>query len=292
MRSYLTLILMVSFLSLPRGSSAEEKPFPLWPDGAPGAVGTEESDIPTLTPFLPSPDLATGAAFIVCPGGGYAGLAKHEGKPVAEWLNTLGITSFVLRYRHAPKYEHPIPLGDAQRAIRTLRAQAKKWNIDPNRIGIMGFSAGGHLTASAGTHYDKGNPDSDDPIERVSCRPDIIAPIYAVITMGKYTHEGSRKNLLGDHPSPDLIELMSNEKQVTPDTPPTFLMHTVEDPVVHSNNSLLLALALREAGVEHELHLYQKGRHGVGLAQDDPILKSWPERCADWLRLHGFAAEK
>ncbi len=285
------ILVMLSMNSFVQNSNAEEKAVPLWPDGAPGAVGTEEADIPTLTPYFPDPDKATGAAFIVCPGGGYGGLADHEGKPVAEWLNSIGITSFVLRYRHAPNYGHPIPLGDAQRAIRTLRAQAEDWKIDPDRIGIMGFSAGGHLTASAGTHYDAGNPDSADPIERVSCRPDAIAPIYGVISMGKYTHQGSKKNLLGENPSQELIDLMSNEKQVTPDTPPTFLMHTVEDKGVHSNNSLLFALALREAGVDHELHLYQMGRHGVGLAPDDPILSSWPERMADWLRIQGFASE-
>lgn len=288
MRSFIPLLLS-STLSV-SAAFAEEKPFPLWPEGPPGAVGTEESDIPTLTPFVADPSIATGAAFIVCPGGGYGGLADHEGKPIAEWLNSIGVAGFVLRYRHAPKYQHPIPLGDAQRAIRTLRANAEKWDLDPDRIGIMGFSAGGHLTASAGTHYDSGNPDAQDPIERVSCRPDVIAPIYAVITMqGEYAHLGSRKNLLGDNPSPELVELMSNEKQVTSDTPPTFLMHTVEDPGVHSNNSLLFALALREAGVEHELHLYQKGRHGVGLAPDDPILSSWTNRMADWLRIQGFA---
>ncbi|MCA9410276.1 MAG: alpha/beta hydrolase [Candidatus Omnitrophica bacterium] len=281
---------LLAFATQP--SHAEEKAFPLWPDGAPGAIGTSETDIPTLTPYLPDPSIATGAAIIVCPGGGYAHLADHEGKPVAEWLNTIGIAGFVLRYRHAPDYHHPIPLMDAQRAIRTVRARAEEWKLDPHRIGIMGFSAGGHLTASAGTHYDSGDPDAKDPIERVSCRPDVMAPIYGVISMGEYTHQGSKKNLLGENPDPELVELMSNEKQVTPDTPPTFLMHTVEDQAVHSNNSLLFALALREAGVDHELHLYQKGRHGVGLAQDDPILSSWPDRFADWLRVQGFAAEK
>ncbi|MCB9768262.1 MAG: alpha/beta hydrolase [Candidatus Omnitrophica bacterium] len=288
--SCLAIICLLAFAT--QHSQAEEKAFPLWSDGAPGAIGTSETDIPTLTPYLPDPSIATGAAIIVCPGGGYAHLADHEGKPVAEWLNTIGIAGFVLRYRHAPDYHHPIPLMDAQRAIRTVRARAEEWKLDPHRIGIMGFSAGGHLTASAGTHYDSGDPDAKDPIERVSCRPDVMAPIYGVISMGEYTHQGSKKNLLGENPDPELVELMSNEKQVTPDTPPTFLMHTVEDQAVHSNNSLLFALALREAGVDHELHLYQKGRHGVGLAQDDPILSSWPDRFADWLRVQGFAAEK
>jgi acetyl esterase/lipase len=259
----------------------------LWPNGAPGALGSEVDDIPTLTPFLPT-GKATGAAVIVCPGGGYTHLADHEGRPVAEWLNSIGITAFVLKYRIGPKYHHPAPLQDAARAIRIVRSRAAEWKIDPRRIGILGFSAGGHLASTIGTHFDAGDSTASDPIERVSSRPDVLVLIYPVITMGQLTHGGSKKQLIGENASADLVKLLSSEEQVTKETPPTFLVHTANDAAVPVENSLRFAEQLRKFGVPFELHVYERGRHGFGLGGDDPILSTWPARCADWLRLQGF----
>jgi len=261
----------------------------LWPEGAPGAVGTNADDVPTLTPFPVAADQASGAAVIVCPGGGYELLAHHEGQPVAEWLNDLGLSSFVLKYRIAPRYHHPAPLEDARRAIRWVRCNAKDLAVDPQRIGILGFSAGGHLAASAGTHYDAGSPASDDPVERVRSRPDFMVLVYAVITFGPYGHEGSRRRFLGENPPQDLIDLMSNERQVTAQTPPTFLVHGVGDDSVPSENSLLFAQALRKAGVCFELHLLDSKRHGLGLESDNTTWATWPDMCANWLRHRGYA---
>jgi acetyl esterase/lipase len=270
-------------------AQAVGKQLVLWPDGAPGAIGKEADDIPTLTLYLPQPDKATGVAIIICPGGGYLTLAEHEGRPVAEWLNSIGIAAFVLKYRHAPRYRYPAPIEDAARAIRTVRARAAEWGVSKDRIGILGFSAGGHLASTIATHFDYGRAGASDPIERTSSRPDLLILIYPVITMRSqaYTHQGSKRNLLGENPSPELVQLLSNEEHVSKQTPPTFLIHTVEDAAVPYENSLLFAAALRKAGVPHELHIYERGRHGFGLAVSDPILSSWTKRCADWLRLHG-----
>jgi len=272
--------------------AAPESPIILWPEGAPGAAGHEPADIPTLTPYFPPKEKATGAAIIICPGGGYSHLADHEGAPVAEWLNTLGITAFVLKYRIGPRYHHPAPLQDAARAIRLVRARAKEWGLDPERIGILGFSAGGHLASTAGTHFDTAKPDSADPIERVSSRPNLMVLVYPVITMREKTHAGSKKQLLGDNPSPELVALLSNEEHVTKETPPTFIVHTFTDTAVPVENSLMFVEALRRAGVSFEFHLYERGAHGFGLGTKDPILATWPARCADWLRLHGFTTPK
>jgi acetyl esterase/lipase len=261
---------------------------PLWPNGAPGAVGTEPADTPTLTVFLPPPDKANGTAVVVCPGGGYGGLAvDHEGKQIGEWLNNLGVTAFMLKYRLGPRYRHPAPLQDAQRAIRTVRARAKEWNLDPKHIGIWGFSAGGHLASTAGTHFDDGKSDAEDVIERASCRPDFLILSYPVISMKPpFTHMGSRNNLLGKEADAKLVENLCNDQQVTAKTPPTFLFHTATDTVVPPENSILFYTALRKAGVPGEMHIYEKGPHGVGLAQKDPILSSWPDRLAAWLKSH------
>jgi enterochelin esterase family protein len=258
----------------------------LWPQGAPEAAGKETADRPTLTRYIPPADKATGAAVVVCPGGGYGALAHdHEGRQVARWLNSIGVTAFVLKYRIAPRYHHPAPLQDAQHALRTVRANAKEWHVDLKRIGIWGFSAGGHLAATAGTHFDDGKVDAEDPIERVSCRPDFMILAYPVITFTEAgMHRGSRSNLLGPDPDPKLVESLSNEKQVTARTPPTFLFHTDADRGVVPENSVLFYLALRKAGVPAELHIYEKGAHGVGLAPKDAILSSWPERLAAWMR--------
>jgi acetyl esterase/lipase len=262
----------------------------LYPDGAPGAVGTEDADKPSLTIWLPAADKANGTAVVICPGGGYGGLAMgHEGKDVAQWFVDRGVTAFVLKYRHAPRYKHPAPLQDAQRAIRTVRARAKEFHIDPARVGIMGFSAGGHLASTAGTHFDDGKIDDKDPIEKVGCRPDFLILCYPVITLEPpYAHMGSRKNLLGDKPDPKLVEELSNEKQVTAKTPPTFLFHTDGDGGVLPENSIEFYLALRKAKVPAELHIYEKGPHGVGLAPKDPILSTWPERLHQWLEGRGL----
>jgi acetyl esterase/lipase len=280
------LLMLLSFV--PAASAAPETPIVLWPSGAPGAVGHEPTDTPTLTPYLPAKDKATGAAVVVCPGGGYQHLADHEGRPVAEWLNSLGVTAFVLKYRLGPTYHHPVQLQDAARAIRTVRARAAEFGIDPERIGILGFSAGGHLASTAGTHFDSGRPESVDVIERVSSRPNLMILIYPVITMRAMGHAGSKKNLLGTEPAEALIALLSNEEQVTKETPPTFLVHTMTDATVPVENSMMFAAALRKAGVPFEIHLYERGPHGFGLAEKDPILSTWPARCADWLLLHGF----
>ena len=269
------------------GSLDSASPVVLWPNGAPGAVGQQPEDIPTLTPFFPK-EKATGSAVVVCPGGGYSHLADHEGRPVAEWLNSLGITAFVLKYRLGPRYHHPAPMQDVARALRIVRSRAAEWKLDPKRIGVLGFSAGGHVASTAGTHYDAGNPDAMDPVERVSSRPDAMVLIYPVITMRDFTHAGSKRLLLGENPPPELVALMSNEGQVTKDTPPTFLVHTANDSVVPVENSLRFADELRKSGVPFELHVYQRGRHGFGLGGNDPVLMSWPGRCAAWLALQGF----
>jgi acetyl esterase/lipase len=270
-------------------NEAAQPPIVLWPDGAPGAVGKDDVDIPTLTPFLPLPEKATGAAVIVCPGGGYTHLADHEGAPVAQWLNSLGITAFVLKYRLGPRYHHPAPLLDAARAMRVVRARASQWKINPDRVGILGFSAGGHLASTLATHFDSGQANARDPIDRLSSRPNLAILIYPVITMRDKTHAGSKKSLLGDNPPAELVTLLSNEEQVTKDTPPSFLVHTMTDTAVPFENSLMFVAALRKAGVPVEFHLYERGPHGFGLGRDDPILSTWPARCADWLRTHGFA---
>lgn len=285
----LSLILVASPKAMTgQSNSSTTAPIVLWPNGAPGAAGKEPTDIPTLTPYFPAQAKATGAAVIVCPGGGYSHLADHEGGPVAEWLNTLGITAFVLKYRVGPRYHQPAPLLDVARAIRVVRARATEWRLDPNRIGILGFSAGGHLASTIGTHFDGGKADAADPIERTSSRPDLMILIYPVITMREFTHAGSKRMLLGDNPPEDLLKLFSNDEQVTKETPPAFLVHTADDPGVPVENSLRFAAALRKVRVPVELHLYEHGPHGFGLGRQDPILSTWPQRCAEWLRVHGF----
>ncbi|MBI1896072.1 MAG: alpha/beta hydrolase [Acidobacteria bacterium] len=223
----------------------------LWPGGAPGAAGEEDQDKPSITIYL------------------------------AE-------KAIVLKYRLGPRYRHPAPLNDAQRAIRMVRSRAAEFKIDPKRIGIWGFSAGGHLAATAATHFDSGRPNSADPVERAGSRPDFAILCYPVISFREYAHAGSRRNLLGDHPDPKLVENLSNETQVTPETPPTFLFHTNDDPGVPVENSVLFYLALRRAKVPAEMHIYEHGRHGVGLAPGDPVLSTWPPRLADWLRVRGI----
>lgn len=261
----------------------------LWAGDAPGAQGTSDADIPSLTVYRPELGKTNGASVVVCPGGGYQGLAAHEGKPVAEWLNHIGVTSFVLKYRLGPKYHHPVMMEDVNRAIRMVRARSADWKLDPKRLGVLGFSAGGHLASTAVTHFDDGKSDAQDPIERVSSRPDFGVMIYPVITMtGPFAHQGSRRNLLGDSPTEDLIDLLSNEKRVTEKTPPCFLVHSSTDHVVPFQNILLFAEALQQHHVPVELHVFDHGPHGFGLGGKDPVLSQWPTLCAAWMQYHGW----
>lgn len=286
----LTLASLAFGVAFAQRQAPEPETVLLWPDGAPGAVGTEEVDKPTLT-LYPGPERhSTGAAVVVCPGGGYRNLAMdHEGVQIARWLNSIGVGAFVLKYRLGPRYHHPAPLDDAQRALRYVRLHAERFGVDRNRVGIWGFSAGGHLASTAATHFDRGDAGAAEPIGRQSARPDFAILGYPVISFTtEYTHQGSRRHLLGDDPDPELVELLSNEKQVTPETPPTFLFHTNEDTGVPPENSVLFYLALRKAGVPAELHIYERGRHGVGLAPTDLVLSSWPRRLADWLYSRGL----
>ena len=271
---------------LPAARSAEPlEPVLLWPGGAPGALGQADRDQPTLTRYVADPAKATGAAVVICPGGGYGGLAPHEGRDYALWLNDLGISGFVLKYRlGSAGYRHPRMLEDAARAVRLVRERSGEWGVDPKRVGIMGSSAGGHLASTLLTHFDDGTPDSADPVERQSSRPDLGILCYAVITLGEFTHQGSKRNLLGENPAPDLVKLLSNELQVTPRTPPTFVWHTAEDQAVPVENALLFAGALRRAGVPFDLHIYERGRHGIGLANGH----AWTKDLAFWLGERGF----
>jgi acetyl esterase/lipase len=279
-------------------AAAQQVPLPiqdgqllqLWAGPAPGALGAEASDIPALTVFLPRTMTANTPAVIVCPGGGYVNLAtNHEGRQVASYLNSLGIAAFVLRSRLGPRYHHPIELGDAQRAIRTVRAHAAEWRLDPARIGIMGFSAGGHLAMTASTRSDAGNTNAADIVDRASSRPDFTVLGYPVISMTEaWTHQGSKTNLLGTNPDAALARSLSGELAVTKQTPPTFLFHTNADTAVPAENSVSYYLALRKAGVPAEMHIFEKGPHGVGLANDDAALSEWSKLLANWLRVHGI----
>ncbi len=265
---------------------------PLWPDGAPGALGSTDKDRPMITWHVP--ETGNGAAIVVCPGGGYGHLAMgHEGKQIGEWLNDFGVTAIVLEYRLGPRYRHPAPLQDVRRALRTVRARAAAHSIDPARIGVLGFSAGGHLAASASTLFEAGDAAAEDPVERVSSRPDFAILCYPVIMFRKpHGHVGSGRNLLGPEATEEQLEAMSLQKRVTKDTPPTFLFHTNEDRGVPPENSIQYYLALREHGVPAELHIYEKGRHGVGLAPGQAGTSSWPERCREWLEVRAIIPPK
>lgn len=286
--------LMIGLALIGVSVSSADDWVPLWPEGAPAANGAAETDIPALLAFPAAPELANGTAVVVCPGGGYGGLAMdHEGHQIAAWLNQHGVSAWILRYRLGTNgYHHPVQTGDVLRAVRTVRFNATKNGVDPTRIGVCGFSAGGHLASTAATHFDTGIPDAADPIDRVSSRPDFAILCYPVITMEEaFTHKGSRRNLFGAdrYESSELVELLSNEKRVTDQTPPTFIFHTTEDKAVPVENAVRFFSALQQHGIKaSEMHIYQNGRHGVGLAQDDPVLSSWPERLADWMTVNGF----
>lgn len=271
--------------------SAEAKVELLWPGGAPGALGDKPADKPTLILYVPERASVPRTAIVVIPGGGYGGLAiDHEGHQFARWFNEQGVAAFILDYRHRGKgYAHPAPLQDAQRAIRTVRARAEEFGIDPGRIGVIGFSAGGHLASTVATHFDAGDPAAADPVARAGCRPDYAILCYGVLTLGEpFTHHGSQENLLGKDADESLVRSLSNEKQVTRETPPAFLWHTTEDPVVPVENSVAFSMACRKAGVPVELHVFEKGQHGLGLAQGRPGAEHWPELLKAWMTLHGL----
>jgi acetyl esterase/lipase len=264
----------------------------LWPDGAPGAQGNEEIDRPSLTVYLPTGPNATKTGVIVAPGGGYQHLSmSKEGSDEAKWLNARGVAAFVLQYRLGPKYHYPVELQDAQRAIRYVRAHAGEYGIAEEHLGMWGFSAGGHLAATAGTHFDAGNAGASDAIEQKSSRPDFLILSYPVITFQEPDlHRGSLKYLLGDTPDPELVKSLSEELQVTKDTPPSFLFATTEDKTVPVVNSVMFYMALVKAGVPAEMHLFQHGAHGAGLAPANPQLSVWPDLLAKWMRERGYMA--
>jgi acetyl esterase/lipase len=284
------LLLVVTVCMAVASRAGPQKVDLLWQGGAPGALGNSAEDRPTLTIYLPDSAKAAGFGVVVCPGGGYQMLAMdHEGRQVAQWLNGLGVAAFVLKYRLGPRYHHPVEMQDGQRAIRLVRFHAQDYGIAADRIGVWGFSAGGHLSSTVGTHFDRGNPDAADPIERVSCRPDFMILAYPVISLAApYVHKGSMHNLLGDNSDPQVVRSLSNELQVTPETPPTFLFATGSDDVVPAENSVLFYEALRRNHVEAELHIFERGAHGVGLAQKDAALSVWPTLLANWFRTRGL----
>ncbi len=298
---YALLMLALALACFVPGLRAQTEPMSprravhLWPGDAPGALGHDIDDIPTITPFFAAATQSTGAAFVVCPGGGYQHLADHEGSSIALWLNGLGINAFVLQYRLGPKYHYPAPILDAERAVRYVRSHAAEWGLDPQKVGIIGFSAGGHVASTVGTHFDNGDARATDPIDRASDRPDLMILGYPVITMGKFTHAGSKRNLLGPDPSREMVDLLSNEKHVTAQTPPTFLVQTADDNVVPVENSLMFAEALRTAGVPFEMHIFEHGPHGFGLADgmnhapNLPVLAIWSQLAGNWLKAHGWA---
>lgn len=263
----------------------------LWPERAPLARGGGAEDTPAIKPYLQPAGNGGGhrrGLVIVCPGGGYVARADYEGEPIAEWLNSIGIPAVVLRYRVRP-YRYPAALLDVQRAIRYVRHHASEWGIDGGKIGVLGFSAGGHLAASASTQYDGGAPEAEDPIERHSSRPDAAILCYPVITTRPpYGNAGVFATLLGERPDPAELDVNSCEERVTPDTPPAFLWHTADDEAVHVQNSLMYASALSRAGVPFDLHVYQSGPHGMALAERDPHVAGWKSACEHWLLRNGF----
>lgn len=272
----------------PAPGSTESKPVTrlLWEAGAPGALGEQDADKPSITIYTPEKSETPRAAVVVCPGGGYGHLAMdHEGLQIAQWFNARGVTAVVLKYRLGPRYHHPAPLQDVQRAIRTVRHDAATLGVDPKLIGVMGFSAGGHLASCAATLFDAGDASAADLVDRESSRPDFAVLCYPVIDLSSaVAHAGSRRNLLGDKPDPELVQSLSTQTRVTPQTPPTFLFHTNSDKGVPPENSVMFYMALRKAGVPAEMHIYQNGPHGVGLGTKDRVLATWPARLEDWLK--------
>jgi acetyl esterase/lipase len=296
---------LVSCFSIQFIAMAQEINLPLWPAGkVPNFQKTDETEIrdttdiiriskvqvPGIAIYLPSKENATGQGIVICPGGGYGILAYDwEGTDIAKMLNSKGIAAIVLKYRLPNSKSNIVPnlspLMDAKRAIRMVRYYAAKWNIKKDQIGVMGFSAGGHLASTLGTHFDSGDMASKDSIEQFSSRPDFMVLVYPVISMTKeIMHKGSRNNLIGDKPTEELAKLYSNELQVTKQTPPTFLVHAADDKAVPVENSLLFFQALKDNNVPVEMHIYPAGGHGFGLAIGKGYLETWADRCIDWLR--------
>jgi acetyl esterase/lipase len=292
-RSLRAFLLLLPVILLPGALVYYETPPAgelLWPEGAPGAQGQLRADKPAMTLLLPSDRRTDRAAVIVCPGGSYRHLFDgHEGREPAEWLRKRGAVGIVLRYRIAPRYGYPAPMLDLQRAIRMVRARASEWGVDPQKVGVWGFSAGGHLASAAATSFDSGNPGAFDPIERVSCRPDFAILCYPVISLIPPVGHGlSRENLLGPNPDQKLVESLCTDTQVTAQSPPTFLFHTNTDEAISPENSIRYYQALRKWNVPVELHVYERGRHGIGLATDDPVVSTWTARLQDWMTGKGL----
>ena len=297
----LILLMLIAF----RGRSlAQEFVLPLYeqPPSATNAETEQEkvvkTDItrisnvrnPDIAVYLPSKRLATGQSLVICPGGGYQILAYDlEGTDIARYLNSIGVAAVVLKYRlpvscGCPEPWHA-PLDDARRAMRLVRHSSAAWNIDPGKVGVMGFSAGGHLASSLGTHFDRGNKSAQDPVERESCRPDFMILMYPVISfVDPSTHAGSREALLGKNPDTALMTSFSSELQVRPDTPPTFLVHASDDQTVPVRNSLLMYDALHSRGIPVEMHILTEGGHGFGLGLGNPHVNSWTENLRLWLK--------
>jgi acetyl esterase/lipase len=272
----------------PAASNPQTSEILLWPEGAPGALGDEAKDKPSLTAYLPEPAKRNGASMLVLPGGGYGHLAEHEGKGYAEWLVSNGIAAYVLKYRLGPAYHHPAMLQDVSRALRLVRSYAKRDGLDPARVGVMGSSAGGHLASTLLTHFDGGDPAAADEVERLSSRPDLGVLCYAVISLGEFAHAGSKKNLLGETPDPELVQDLSNETRVTVETPPCFIWHTVEDKTVPVENALMFAAALRKNEVPFSLHIYETGAHGLGLGRPGKPAPPWADQLLYWFHERKF----
>lgn len=289
----LCLVAMGYLLLVAPAPCQDNNQIPLWPLAAPLAKGAGPDDSPAFLLYLPSSHQPT-PGVVVCPSGGYRSLSLDlEGRQVAEWLNNLGIAAFVLKYRVAPTYRYPVPLLDAERALRYVRSNASLYNVAPDEIGIMGFAAGGHLAALVATHFDAGKAAPSDSIDRISSRPDFLVLLHPMITCSEpFRDAQSCANLMGDRPDPSLAALVSDEKHVTPKTPPTFLFHTYDDATVPMENSLAFFTALRKAGVPAELHVYEHGQHGVGLAKDDPVLTTWTMLLENWFRVRGLLPKK
>ena len=301
MKKLLIRLLIVSFLAPLMG---QNQILPLWEGDPPNYIETGEVTIfdtadivrvrnvqkPDIALFLPSKKNATGEAVVICPGGGYGILAYDwEGIDIARWLNSKGIAAFVLKYRLPGSKSNVIPykspLMDAKRAMRLVRYHAEKWNVDPGKVGVMGFSAGGHLASTLSTHFDAGDPENNDLVERESCRPDFSVLIYPVVTFTKeYTHVGSRENLLGKDLDPELVQHFSNELKVTELTPPAILIHSGDDQVVPVENSIVYYHALQKKEIISELHIYPNGGHGYSLAIGQGHLSTWPDRVIEWIK--------
>lgn len=308
---FVLMVLIASMAFMTDAVAAENietELIPLWEGTAPGS---EEVDVqetvddrgsedrhdrwvtqvtePTLTLYFPREEKRSGAAVVVCPGGGYMGLAlDKEGHDMARWFAERGVVAAVLKYRHAP-HSHPIPLSDAQRAVRIMRSHAEQWKFDPNKLGILGYSAGGHLASTASTRYDEGNATAEDPIEQESSRVNFSVLIYPVISMDKsITHGGSRASLLGKEPAEELVHQLSNETQVSVETPPTFLVHAGDDEAVPVENSMRYYKALRAHNIPAELHIYEEGGHGFGFHRNNRPVDAWPALLEGWLKQRGF----